>query len=198
MDINVVTGVVGIITGMVGGVTGCVALFQTRQANKLAKAANGTAEESVGIAENANKLAADANEISEHANLIAKRSLDAGADQTVYQWAAWLDADDSAVIIANDCALEARDVHVVIRYDGQTLADERRVHMAAFGELPLENDLFMEKLQEEAASLSRSGIIGTAYIRLGIHIVWTSELGVRRTCDCQQGFGYAKRKKILS
>lgn len=185
-------GIIGLALSAVGCVTGCVALFQTRQSNKLAKAANGTAEESVGIAENANKLAADANEISEHANLIAKRSLDAGADQTVYQWAAWFDADKSAITIANDCALEARDVHVVIRYEGQTLADGRRVSVAAFGELPLENDLFVEKLQEEAASLSRNGIIGTPYIRLGIHIVWTSELGVRRTCDCQQDFGYAK------
>lgn len=192
------TNVISLAISAIGCATGCAALFQTRQANKLAKTANGTAEKSVGIAEKANKLASDANEISEHANLIAKRSLDACADQTVYQWAAWLDADDSAIIVINDCALEARDVHVVIRYDGQTLADERRVHMAAFGELPLENDLFMEKLQEEAAGLSRSGIIGTPYIRLGIHIVWTSELGVRRTCDCQQGFGYAKRKKVLS
>lgn len=192
------SNIVGLALSAVGCVTGCVALFQTRQSNKLAKAANGTAEESVSIAENANKLATDTNEISEHANLIAKRSLDASADQTVYQWAAWLDADDSAIIVINDCALEARDVHVVIRYEDKTVADMRADHMAAFGELPLENDLFMEKLQEEAASLSRSGIIGTPYIRLGIHIVWTSELGVRRTCDCQQGFGYAKRKKVLS
>lgn len=191
-------GIIGLALSAVGCVTGCMALFQTRQSNKLAKAANGTAEESVGIAENANKLAADANEISEHANLIAKRSLDAGADQTVYQWAAWLDADDSAVTIANDCALEARDVHVVVRCEDETVADMRADHVAAFGELPLKNDFFAEKLQEEAVSLRRSGIIGTPCIRLGIHIVWTSELGVRRTCDCQQGFGHAKRKKILS
>lgn len=192
------SNIVGLVFSAVGCVTGCVALFQTRQSNKLAKAANGAAEESVGIAENANKLAADANEISEHANLIAERSLDAGADQTVYQWAAWLDADESALTVANDCALEARDVHVVVRHEGQTLADEWRVHVAAFGELPLENGLLAEKLREKAVLLRRSGTIGTAYIRLGIHIVWTSELGVRRTCDCQQGFGYAKRKKILS
>lgn len=198
MGITEIMNIASVIASAVGCVTGCAALFQTRQANKLAKAASVTAEESVGIAENANKLAADANEISEHANLIAKRSLDAGADQTVYQWAAWFDAEKSAVTVVNDCALEARDVHVVVRYEGQTLADGRRVSVAAFGDIPLENDLFMEKLREEAAGLRRSGIIGTPCIRLGIHIVWTSELGVRRTCDCQQGFGYAKRKKILS
>lgn len=198
MDFNGIADIASVIASLVGCVTGCAALVQTHQTNKLAKTANGTAEESIGIAENANKLASDANEIGEHANLIAKRSLNASADQTVYQWAAWFDAEDSAITIANDCALEARDMHVVIRNDGQTLADEWRAHMAAFGELPLENDLFTEKLREEAADLRRSGIIGVPYIRLEIHIVWTSELGVRRTCDCEQGFGNAKRKKILS
>lgn len=190
--------IVSLVISAVGCATGCAALFQTRQSNKLAKAANGTAEESIGIAEKANKLAADANEISENANLIANRSLDTSADQTVYQWAAWLDADESAITVVNDCALDARDVHVVVRYEDQTVADTRAVHMAAFGELSLENGLLAEKLHEKAMLLRGSGAIGTAHIRLRIHIVWTSELGVRRTCDCQQGFGYAKRKKILS
>ena len=195
MDLS---NVISLAISAIGCATGCAALFQTRQSNKLAKSANGTAEESVGIAEKANKLASDANEISEHANLIAKRSLDACADQTIYQWAAWFDAENSSITVVNDCALDAHDVHDVVRHEDQTVADMRADHRHAFGELSFENSLLSEKLSEKTMLLKGSGTIGASYIKLGIHIVWTSELGVRRTCDCQQGFGYTKRNKILS
>lgn len=193
-----VSDLISFAIGVSGFVTAVVAILVSHKSNKLAESANSIAQKALAVGKGSNELAAQANEISEHANLIAQRALDAGNDQTVHQWAAWLDAKASALTILNDCASDARDVHVVVRHEDETIADRHVDFLPAFEQISLEDGFFAEKLREEFDGLRRSGVIGSAYVKLDIYIAWTSELGVRRACDAQQGFGYAKRKKILS
>ncbi|KAA8820305.1 hypothetical protein CSQ85_00370 [Bifidobacterium rousetti] len=195
----------GAVVGMFGAVAGFVALFQTRKANKLAKDANLIAQEANRIAgesrdaaSRANDLARQANEIGEHANLIAQRALSAGRDQTVYRWASEFDAERAVLRLIDDCGLDARDVHVVVRFEGQTVGEGGADRMPAYGQVTLEVPLLVEKLHEEAVSLRRSGVIGSPHVKVTIGVVWVSELGVYRSLECEQGFGYAKRKKILA
>ena len=196
--------VVGAIGGAFGTVAGVIALFQTSRANKLAKDANRLAQEANRIAgesrdtaSRANELAGKANEIGEHANLIAQRALSAGRDQTVYRWAAEFDAERAVLVLLDDCGLDARDVHAVVRFEGQTVGEGDAGRLPAYGQLALEVPFLVEKLHEEAVSLRRSGVIGTPHVRVTISVVWVSELGVHRSLECEQGFGYTKRTKIL-
>lgn len=196
-------GVAGFVGGL-GGVCGFIALFQTRRANKLAKDANRIAEEanrvsaeSRDVAVTANELARKANEIGEDANRIARRALAAGSDQSVYNWTAQYDSSDSVLAVVNDCGLEARDVHVRVRCEGEVVAEGEAPVLSALGELRLDAPLLGEKLRKEAAALRYSGIIGTPSVKVLIGIVWTSEFGVHRSLESKQGFGYSKRKKTL-
>lgn len=194
----------GAVGGMVGAVTGLVALVQTRKANKIAEDANRLAQEANRIAgesrdaaSRANELAGQANEIGEHANLIAQRALASGRDQTVYRWAAEFDAERAVLRLLDDCGLYARDVHAVVRFEGQTVGEGGAGRLPAYGQLALEVPFLVEKLHEEAVSLRRSGVIGTPHVRVAISVVWVSELGVHRSLESEQGFGYTKRTKIL-
>ena len=194
---------VGAVGGVVGCVSGLVALFQTRKANKLAEDANRIAKEANRIstdsrdaASSANELAAKANEIGEHANLIAQRALASGLDQTVYRWSVEYDASDSVLLVRNDCGLEARDVSVLVRCEGETVADGFREALPGLGEFKLDATLMLEKLREDASRYG-NGFYGSPRVRVSIGVVWTSELGNRRSLECEQGFGYVKRRRVL-
>ena len=195
----------GAVGGTFGTVAGLVALVQTRKANELAKDANRLAQEanrvgaeSLKAARSANELAGQANEIGEHANLIAQRALSAGRDQTVYRWVAEADADRAELVILNDCGLDAHDVHVVVRLEGKTVGEVVAGRLPAYGQATLDVPLMVEKLREESVALRRSGIFGTPHVKVTVGITWVSEFGVHRSLECEQGFGYAKRKKVLS
>lgn len=194
---------VGAVGGVVGCVSGLVALFQTRKANKLAEDANRIAKEANRIAgqsrdaaSRANELAREANEIGEHANLIAQRALAAGRDQTVYRWTAEYDAQRSVITVVNDCILDARDVSVLVHCEGEIVAECRSENLAGLGELELDAPLMFEKLKEDASRYT-DGYYGSPTVRVVIGIAWTSELGVRRSLESKQGFGYVKRRKVL-
>ncbi|KAB5608382.1 hypothetical protein [Bifidobacterium jacchi] len=205
MDWNLFWTGFGAVGGLFGTVAGIVALVQTGKANKLAEDANRLAEEanrvaaeSLKAAHSANQLADHANQIGEHANLIAQRALAAGRDQTVYRWAAEFDADRAELVIIDDCGLDARDVHVTVRFEGQAVGEGDASHLSAYGQLTLEVPLLVEKLHEEAVSLRRSGAIGSPHVKAAIGVVWVSEFGVHRSLESEQGFGYTKRTKILT
>lgn len=199
MDINVVTGVVGAITGLVGGVAGCVALFQTHAGNKLAKDANDSAEEangiaadSKGIAEHANDLAGKANEIAADANAISQRALAVTADQTVYKWRVEYDGETSTVFLVNDCGNIARDVHVFVRFEDQTIAQARVDKTMPFCKIALESEFFSKQIIKDQSEIdainSRNGFffadIGTC--RVTVHVTYTTELGSRRNTEIEQ------------
>ena len=195
--LDIISAVGGLLGG-IGGITGIVALRQSHKGNKLAENANRIAKEANGLAVDANKVAADANEIGEHANTIANRALDAGADQTVYQWAVRLDAENGMLSVINDCALDARDVHVVIRSKEQTIADARIGECAGFSQIPFECQFLVEEiLKNQAAIDSIPYLIGSGMVDVDIHIVWTSELGVRRSHDCKKRFSKSGKKQLL-
>lgn len=199
MDINVVTGVVGAVTGLVGGVAGCVALFQTHAGNKLAKDANDSAEEangiaadSKGIAEHANDLAGKANEIAADANAISQRALAVTADQTVYKWRVEYDGETSTVFLVNDCGNIARDVHVFVRFEDQTIAQARVDKTMPFCEIALESEFFSKQIikdQSEIDAINSGNGFFSADIetcRVTVHVTYTTELGSRRNTEIEQ------------
>ena len=196
--------VVGAIGGAFGTVAGVIALFQTSRANKLAKDANRLAEEanrvaaeSLKAAHSANQLADHANQIGEHANLIAQRAFETGSDQTVYHWTAQYDADGTVLRIVNDCGLDAHDVHVIVHCEGEVVAEGHAALIPAVGVLELDAPLMLENLREDARRYG-DGFYGMPKVRVSICITWVSELGVHRSLESEQGFGYTKRTKILT
>lgn len=206
MDINVVTGVVGAVTGLVGGVSGCVALFQARHGNKLSEQANGSAEEangiaadSKGIAEHANDLAGKANEIAADANSISQRALAVTADQTVYKWRVEYDGETSTVFLVNDCGNIARDVHVFVRFEDQTIAQARVDKTMPFCEIALESEFFSKQIFEDQAGIDRLNsqpgftFIGRGSCRVKVHVAYTTELGARRNDEVEQRLTNSQR-----
>ena len=206
MDINVVTGVVGAVTGLVGGVAGCVALFQARHGNKLSEQANGSAEEangiaadSKGIAEHANDLAGKANEIAADANAISQRALAVTADQTVYKWRVEYDGETSTVFLVNDCGNIARDVHVFVRFEDQTIAQARVDKTMPFCKIALESEFFSKQIFEDQASIDRlnaqPGItyFGRGSCRVTVHVAYTTEHGASRNDEVEQGLTDSQR-----
>lgn len=204
MDWNLFWTAFAAVAGAFGTVAGLVALIQTGKANRLAKQANRLAEEanrlaaeSRDVAVAANELAGHANEIGEHANLIAQRALAAGSDQTVYHWAAQYDAESAVLSVIDDCGLDARDVHVVVHHEGEVVAEGHAALVSAFGVLELDAPLMLDEIRKDARRYG-NGFYGTPHVRVSISVVWTSELGVSRSLKSEQGFGYAKRKRILA
>lgn len=199
MDINVVTGVVGAVTGLVGGVSGCVALFQARHGNKLSEQANGSAEEanriaadSKGIAEHANDLAGKANEIAADANAISQRALAVTADQTVHKWRVEYDGETSTVFLVNDCGNIARDVHVFVRFEDQTIAQARVDKTMPFCEIALESEFFSKQIFEDQAGIDRLNAqpgftyFGCGSCRVTVHVAYITELGASRNDEVEQ------------
>ena len=206
MDINVVTSVVGAITGLVGGIAGCVALFQTHAGNKLAKDANDSAEEangiaadSKGIAEHANDLAGKANEIAADANAISQRALAVTADQTVYKWRVEYDGETSTIFLVNDCGNIARDVHVFIRFEDQTIAQARVDKTMPFCEIALESEFFSKQIFEDQAGIDRLNAqpgftyFGRGSCHVTVHVAYTTELGARRNDEVEQRLTNSQR-----
>ena len=206
MDINVVTGVVGAVTGLVGGVAGCVALFQTHAGNKLTKDANDSAEEangiaadSKGIAEHANDLAGKANEIAADANAISQRALAVTADQTVYKWRVEYDGETSTVFLVNDCGNIARDVHVFVRFEDQTIAQARVDKTMPFCKIALESEFFSKQIIKDQSEIdainSGNGFFfaGIGTCRVTVHVTYTTELGSRRNTEIEQGLTDGQR-----
>lgn len=199
MDINVVTSVVGAVTGLVGGVSGCVALFQARHGNKLSEQANGSAEEanriaadSKGIAEHANDLAGKANEIAADANAISQRALAVTADQTVHKWRVEYDGETSTVFLVNDCGNIARDVHVFVRFEDQTIAQARVDKTMPFCEIALESEFFSKQIFEDQAGIDRLNAqpgftyFGCGSCRVTVHVAYITELGASRNDEVEQ------------
>lgn len=199
MDINAITSVVGAVTGLVGGASGCVALFQARHGNKLSEQANGSAEEanriaadSKGIAEHANDLAGKANEIAADANSISQRALSVTADQTVYKWRVEYDGETSTVFLVNDCGNIARDVHVFVRLEDQTIAQARVDKTMPFCEIALESEFFSKQIIKDQSEIdainSRNGFFfaGIGTCRVTVHVTYTTELGSRRNTEIEQ------------
>lgn len=187
--------------GLTGFITGIIALFQTGKANKTAKDANTLAEKSNRIAEKsstisntANDLASKANQISGDANAISQRALSATADQTSYNWRFEFDKESSAFIIVNDCANTARDVLVVVRHKDETLLNARIDSITGFDKNSFEIKFLSQQIAEDQRSIdrinARGGIffIGVGKVGIVIDVVWTSELGLRRSDQFKKTF----------
>lgn len=198
--------VIGLVLSAIGCVTGCIALFQTHRGNKLSKDANGTAEEanrisidSKRIAKQANGLAGKANEIAADANSISQRALAVTADQTVYKWRVGYDGDASTVFLVNDCPNMARDVQVFIRNEDQTVAQRHVDEVAPFGEIVFEDEFFAQKIFEDQAGVDRLNaqpgftFIGRGGCKVNVHVVYTTELGGRRSDEIEQRLTNAQR-----
>lgn len=159
-------GGLGGFVGLLGGGCGVFALFQTGKSNLLAKKAN---------------------EISADANAISQRALSVTADQTVYKWRVEFDGESSTVFLLNDCPHEASDVHVFVRHEDQTIMDRIVDKVPAFGEIPLKDELFTQKVVEDQRSIDRlNSSAGFVYIGVGgydvtVHVAYTTELGSRRS-----------------
>jgi hypothetical protein len=190
----------GAIGGSVGGVAGVLAYFSAHKANKLAENADSTAKEANRIAVSANSLAADANKLSGDANTISQKAFSATTDQTVYHWRIEFDYEKSTIFLMNNCALSARDVHAVVRYENKTLVEGSVDSLAGFEEVPLEDDFLGEQILKSQRSIDRINsqgrvrLIDTGNISVMLHIVWTSELGTRRSEEIKKTLRKTKRK----
>lgn len=109
------------------------------------------------------------------------------ADQTVYKWRGEFDGESSTVFLLNDCPHEASDVHVFVRHEDQTIMDRIVDKVPAFGEIPLKDELFTQKVVEDQRSIDRlNSSAGFVYIGVGgydvtVHVAYTTELGSRRS-----------------
>lgn len=206
MDWNVIWAGLGAGGGLFGAVAGLIALFQTGEANQLAKEAdrfaqeaNGIAADSKRLAENANRLAGEANQISADANAISQRALRVTADQTSYEWRVEFDGESSTLFLVNDCPHEASDVHVFVRHEDQTVMDRVVDKVPPFGEIPLEDQLFTQKIIEDQRSIDRinSGggfvYIGAGGYSVTVHVAYTTELGSRRGDEIKQRLTHSQR-----
>lgn len=189
---------------LVSVVVGFVAYFQTHNANEAAKDANNHAEEANRIAAEsrdaatrANELAGNANQISENANLISQRALSASRDQTVYEWTAEYDAHMPALTIRNQCGLTANDVHVLVRLKDQVIAEGHADSLPPIGQIILDGTLIRQEIVEEGEAGRRANLVDIPGADLRIGIVWTSELGVRRSLESQQRFSDYKEQRDL-
>ena len=189
--------VISLALSAIGCITGCTALFQTHNANKIAEKSLGVNEEANVLSSESNGLSADANQIGEDANLIAGRGVEVTSDQLMYEWAAQFDAKTGVMTVINDCGFNASDVRVIVRLEDETIGNVHADDVPGFEQVELELPLVCEKLREEASQRSEF-VIGPVFVRLDVHVSWITELGTHRSIHSQQGFGYAKRKKILS
>lgn len=147
------------------------------------KKPTGIAADSKGIAEHANDLAGKANEIAADANAISQRALAVTADQTVYKWRVEYDGETSTVFLVNDCGNIARDVHVFVRFEDQTIAQARVDKTMPFCEIALESEFFSKQIIKDRSEIdainSGNGFffadIGTC--RVTVHVTYTTELG---------------------
>lgn len=193
MDVSGIVNFAISCIGALGGITGVIALFQTHKGNELAKTANRVAEEANGIAREANALAADANEQSTHANLLADRALDVSRDDLVYGWRVKFDHERGAVVVMNDCPNTAHDVAVTVLAEGHAVVDSRVDEIPAFGEIMLPSEFLLQKTveceQDRIALNARGGFVSPGPIPYGIRvfIVWTTDLGKRRSHCIEQG-----------
>lgn len=122
-------------------------------------------------------------------NLLAKKAnrIAQEANQTVYKWRGEFDGESSTVFLLNDCPHEASDVHVFVRHEDQTIMDRIVDKVPAFGEIPLKDELFTQKVVEDQRSIDRlNSSAGFVYIGVGgydvtVHVAYTTELGSRRS-----------------
>lgn len=199
--ISTIIAIIGAVTGILGFITAAIAIVQTRKTNKLAQdantlaeEANGIAEKSIGIASKANGLATEANKISGDANTISKRALSVTADQTVYDWGFKFDKQTSTINMTNNSPNTAHDVTVVIRNDDKTIIESHVKEMAPFSDLPLHDKLLSEKVSEDQRridEINASGsmmFIAVGKVTVDINLVWTSDLGLKRSEKFQESF----------
>lgn len=208
--VSVVVGCIGMATGVLGGVTAVIALHHSHTANKLAEKANGLAEESNGIADKAftvsqtaNRLASQANEISGDANAISQKALSVTSDQTVYDWRIEFDYESSTVFLVNDCANSAQDVLAVVRRADDTVAEGHIDELPGFKELPLCGDLLREQIAADAEHIRRinaadNGVcfLGSAGAGVVVDVVWTTQLGARRSEKIKKTLGQSKHDPV--
>ncbi|WP_416174854.1 MAG: hypothetical protein ACFWT0_01585 [Bifidobacterium crudilactis] len=205
MDWNVVGEEIGTISavafGAFGFITAIIALFQTRKANKLAKRANALAEKANRIAEEAstisrtaNDIASKSNQISGDANTISRRALSATTDQTSYNWRFKYNKESSAFTIINDCANTAHDVLIVVRHKDETLLNETVDNIPGFGKNTFEIKFLTQQIIEDQRRIDRINdrggvfLVGAGKVRIVIDLVWTSELGLRKSEQLEQTF----------
>ena len=189
--------VISLALSAIGCITGCTALFQTHNANKIAEKSLGVNEEANVLSSESNGLSSDANQIGEDANLIAGRGVEVTSDQLMYEWAAQFDAKTGVMTVINDCGFNASDVRVIVRLEDETIGNVHADDVPGFEQVELELPLVCEKLREEASQRSEFVIV-PVFVRLDVHVSWITELGTHLSIHSQQGFVYAKRKKILS
>lgn len=191
----------GIIFGGIGAITGVIALLLSGKANKTAKDSNDIAEEANRIsaesrdaAARANELAGNANKISENANLISQRSFEASRDQTSYRWTAEYDADETVITVVNDCGLTAHEVHAIISFDNNVIEERHSDIVAPYGQIHFGCAFVAKNLLEQGHV---PGFITIPSVEVRFSIIWTTELGVRRSLESQQRFGNTKERKPL-
>lgn len=193
-------GIIGGVVGIVGAIVSIIALFLTHRANEFAKQANTLAKEANSAAIAANGLASEANEESRKANQISSRALSATTDQTVYSWRIEFDYNSSTVFLVNDCPSFANDVRAVIHRKNETVIERSIDYLPAFGEISLESNLFRDEIDTSQEGINRinSGggffYAGVGKVKIILDVVWTSELGIRRSDKIEQSLTRAKRK----
>lgn len=199
--LSTLIAIIGAVTGILGFITAAIAIIQTRKTNKLAQdantlaqEANGIAEQSMSVASKANGLASEANKISGDANTISKRALSVTADQTVYDWGFKFDKQSSTISMTNNSPNTAHDVTVIVRHDDKTIIESHIEEMAPFSDLPLHNPLLSEKVAEDQRrvdSINSSGgmvLFAVGKVTVDINLVWTSDLGLKRSEKFQKSF----------
>lgn len=200
--LSTIIAIIGAVTGILGFITATIAIVQTRKANKLsqdantlAEKANGIAKKSIAIASKANGLATEANKISSDANTISKRALSVTADQTVYAWGFKFDKQTSTIYMTNNSPNTAHDVTVIVRNDDKTIIESHVKEMAPFSDLPLQNQLLSDKVSEDQRNIDRINasddglmFIAVGKVTVDIDLVWTSDLGLKRSEKFKKSF----------
>ena len=128
-----------------------------------------------------------------------QRALAVTADQTVYKWRVEYDGETSTVFLVNDCGNIARDVHVFVRFEDQTIAQARVDKTMAFCEIALESEFFSKQIIKDQSEIdainSGNGFFfaGIGTCRVTVHVTYTTELGSRRNTEIEQGLTDGQR-----
>lgn len=188
----------GVTIGIIGMILSIVAVFQSGDANQMAEDANGLADtgnrlaaKANDIAKGANQFAFNANQIAEDANRVARRTFDAGRDQTSYSWRIERN-EEGRLSILNDSIRDATDVSVAVRLEDETIACGRFDHLAAFEKAALEGELAGEEYTKRSIGV---GSVQHLYrqaarsIDVVVFVGYTTELGVVRDDRFDQAVG---------
>ena len=188
------TAAIALGSGVVGLIFGLISNSRSKKANDEAERANQLAARALEAAEKSNRIAEDANKLSEQANALSGRTHLKETEDWHVDWTAKWDGPASAIRIVNKGRHVARDVSVLVHYEGvheyQRLDKNIEPGCKTWVFLP-KTSQHMGNLRLDTMRTSRS-MLDAGYIGFNGIVKATLEV----TVSWQTGEGFSRNKSI--